>query len=157
MGTVVVGVDGSDGGQRALGVALGEAKLRSARLRVVTAWHMSAMAYGTGGMVPDVDPALFEEGASAALDAALAALSERATGIELERVLRMGQPAKILVEEASGADLLVVGSRGHGGFAGLLLGSVSHQCAMHASCPVLIVHKPDRTDNGVVGRAAAEV
>lgn len=145
MGTVVVGVDGSDGGQQALGVALGEARLRGARLRVVTAWHMSAMAYGTGGMVPDVDPALFEEGASVALDAALAALDEQAAGVDIERVLRMGQPAEVLVEAARGADLLVVGSRGHGGFAGLLLGSVSHQCAMHASCPVLIVHQHNKT------------
>ncbi len=145
MGTVVVGVDGSDGGQQALDVALAEAKLRGARLRVVTAWHMSTMAYGTGGMIPDVDPALFEEGASAALDTALAALDERTTSVEIERVLRMGQPAEVLVEEARGADLLVVGSRGHGGFAGLLLGSVSHQCAMHASCPVLIVHQPNKT------------
>jgi nucleotide-binding universal stress UspA family protein len=59
-------------------------------------------------------------------------------------VVDFGQPAQVLIDEARGADLLVVGSRGHGGFAGLVLGSVSHQCAMHASCPVVIVHgKPD--------------
>jgi nucleotide-binding universal stress UspA family protein len=57
----------------------------------------------------------------------------------------MGQPALVLVEEARGADLLIVGSCGHGDFAGLLLGSVSHQCALHASCPVVIVHRPDST------------
>jgi nucleotide-binding universal stress UspA family protein len=86
---------------------------------------------------------VFEEGASTALDAALAALGEQADGVEIDRVVRMGQPALVLVEEARGADLLVVGSRGHGGFAGLLLGSVSHQCALHASCPVVIVHQPN--------------
>jgi nucleotide-binding universal stress UspA family protein len=142
MATLVVGVDGSDGAQEALRYALGEARLRGAGLRAVTAWHMPTMAYASGGMVPDVDPTVFEESASAALDAALAALGAQADGVEIERVVRMGQPAQVLVEEARDADLLVVGSRGHGGFAGLLLGSVGHQCAMHSLCPVVIVHQP---------------
>jgi nucleotide-binding universal stress UspA family protein len=143
MATIVVGVDGSDGAQEALRDAIQEARLRGAGLRVVTAWHVSTMAYG-GGLAPDVDPSMFEKSARAALDAALAALGEQADGVVIERAVRMGQPAQVLVEEARGADLLVVGSRGHGGFVGLLLGSVSHQCALHASCPVVIVHK-DRT------------
>lgn len=76
------------------------------------------------------------------LDAAFTALGDQAHGVEIERVVRMGQPAQVLVEKARGAELLVVGSRGHGGFAGLLLGSVSHQCAMYASRPVVVVHRP---------------
>jgi nucleotide-binding universal stress UspA family protein len=142
MATIVVGVDGSDGAREALLHALGEARLRGARLLAVTAWHMSTMAYAGGGLAPGIDPAVFEESASATLDAQLSALGDQADGIDIERVVRMGQPAQVLVEEARGADLLVVGSRGHGGFAGLLLGSVSHQCAMHALCPVVIVHQP---------------
>jgi nucleotide-binding universal stress UspA family protein len=142
MATIVVGVDGSDGAQAALLHALGEARLRGARLRAVTAWHMSTMAYAGGGLAPGIDPTVFEESASATLDAALTALGDQADGVEIERAVRMGQPAQVLVEEARGADLLVVGSRGHGGFAGLLLGSVSHQCAMYASCPVVVVHQP---------------
>jgi len=65
--------------------------------------------------------------------------------VEIERRVVEGRPAAVLVNESQGADLLVVGSRGHGGFAGLLLGSVSQQCAHHAACPVVIVHRgPER-------------
>ena len=145
MATIVAGVDGSDGAQEALRLAVREARLRGAGLRVVIAWQMPAMAYGGVGFSPDIDPAVFRENAGATLEKALAALGGQANGIEIERVARIGVPAQVLLEEARGADLLVVGSRGHGGFAGLLLGSVSHQCALHAACPVLIVHKPDRT------------
>ena len=147
MATIVVGVDGSDGAQEALCVAVQEARLRGAGLRVVTAWHIPARAYGAGGAAfsPGIDPADFKDSASAALETALAALGRQANGVQIERVARRGQPALVLLEEARGADMLVVGSRGHGGFVGLLLGSVSHQCALHAACPVLIVHNPDRT------------
>ncbi len=146
MATIVVGVDGSRSAQEALHVAFDEARLRGAVLRAVMAWDVSTMAYGgMSGFGPNIDPTAVEEGARAALDSAVDALSEQATGVEVERVMRMGQPAQVLVEEARGADLLVVGSRGRGGFVGLLLGSVSHQCALHASCPVLIVHEPNRT------------
>ena len=145
MATMVAGVDGSDGAQEALRLAVQEARLRGAGLRVVTAWQMPAMTYGGVGFSPDIDPADFKDSASASLEKALAALGGQANGVQIERVVRMGQPAQVLIEEARGADLLVVGSRGHDGFAGLLLGSVSHQCALHASCPVVIVHKPDRT------------
>jgi nucleotide-binding universal stress UspA family protein len=145
MATIVVGVDGSRSAQAALHVAVDEAKLRGAVLRAVMAWNVSTMAYGgMSGFGPNIDPTVVEEGARATLDSAVDALGEQAIGVEVERVMRMGQPAQVLVEEARGADLLVVGSRGHGGFAGLLLGSVSHQCALHASCPVLIVHEPNR-------------
>ena len=61
--------------------------------------------------------------------------------MEIERRVVRTRPAAVLVDESRGADLLVVGSRGHGGFAGLLLGSVSQQCAHHAACPVVIVHQ----------------
>lgn len=145
MATIVAGVDGSDGAQEALRVAVREARLRGAGLRVVTAWHLPAMSYGAAVFSPDIDPADYADSATAALEEALAALGGLANGVEIDRVVRMGQPALVLIEEARGADLLVVGSRGHGGFAGMLLGSVGHQCALHASCPVLIVHQPART------------
>ena len=65
-----------------------------------------------------------------------------AEGIEIERRVVEGGAARVLVDAAADGDLLVVGSRGHGGFAGLLLGSVSQQCAHHAHCPVVIVQAP---------------
>jgi nucleotide-binding universal stress UspA family protein len=74
MATVVAGVDGSDGAQEALRVAVQEAKLRGAGLRVVTAWHLPAMAYGAAVFSPDIDPADYEDSAGAALETALAAL-----------------------------------------------------------------------------------
>jgi nucleotide-binding universal stress UspA family protein len=63
--------------------------------------------------------------------------------VAIEEVTTEGPAAEVLVDAAEGADLLVVGSRGHGGFAGVMLGSVSQQCAQHASCPVVIVRSPD--------------
>jgi nucleotide-binding universal stress UspA family protein len=73
------------------------------------------------------------------LERALADAGEPAAGVEVEPVVREGAPARVLLEEADKADLLVVGSRGLGGFRGLLLGSVSQQCSHHAPCPVVIV------------------
>ncbi len=142
MATIVVGVDGSSSAQAALRFAVAEATLRGAAVRAVAAWEISAMAHG-GGFAPGIDPMVFEQSASASLEQAVASLGEEAEGTEIERAVRMGQPAQVLVEEAEDADLLVVGSRGHGGFVGLLLGSVSHQCALHARCPVVIVHEPE--------------
>jgi nucleotide-binding universal stress UspA family protein len=141
MATIVVGVDGSPGAREALRFALGEARLRAARLRVVATWDMSVAAYG--GMKPGqtVEPGVFRGAARASLDASLAALGDQAHGVDIDTVVRRGQPAQVLLDEARGADLLVVGSRGHGGFVGLLLGSVSHQCALHGPCPVVIVHE----------------
>ena len=140
---IVVGVDGSRHAQAALVRAADEARSRGARLRVVTAWHLPALAYaGAFGSAAALDPRGFEEAARVTLAQAVGALGPAAEGLEIETRLRKGHPADVLVEEASGADLLVVGSRGLGGFAALLLGSVSHQCAQHARCPVLIVRDP---------------
>jgi nucleotide-binding universal stress UspA family protein len=76
------------------------------------------------------------------LEEVTAGLEAEAEGIEIERQVIEGGAPEVLVAAAVAADLLVVGSRGHGGFAGLLLGSVSQQCAHHAHCPVVIVHAP---------------
>lgn len=138
MGTIVVGVDGSSGSGAALRFAVEEARLRNAALRVVTSWHVPALAYSGGFAVP-IDPHEYEELAKAAAVEALAALEKETAGVDVECLAKEGQAAKVLLEEAQGADLLVVGSRGHGGFAGLLLGSVSQQVAHHAPCPVVIV------------------
>jgi nucleotide-binding universal stress UspA family protein len=136
--TIVVGVDGSEHGERALDWAIKEANLRGARLRLVAAWHLPPTVYSGPGYIPTLGTReSFEEFASEAAEAA--ATRAREAGVEADSLVREGQAAEILLEEAANADMLVVGSRGHGGFAGLLLGSVSAQCAHHARCPLMVV------------------
>lgn len=144
MSTIVVGVDGSAGSAEALKFAIGEARLRKATLKAVTAWTLTYVAAPIGMMAP-IDEALIpelQENAKAVLDGALAAALGPEPDIEVEKAVLEGTPAQVLVDAAQGADLLVVGTRGHGGFTGLLLGSVSQQAAHHAPCPIVIVPHP---------------
>ncbi len=150
MGLIVVGVDHSAGAKAALRFALDEARLRQSRLRAVHAWHVS---YVGVGYLAISQPALDAEGyqiraaAEAALEATLDEFRPEADDVEIELRVVEGAPASVLVDESRAADLLVVGSRGHGGFTGLLLGSVSQQCAHHAECPVVIVRAPSGESN----------
>jgi nucleotide-binding universal stress UspA family protein len=146
-GLIVVGVDSSEGAREALRFALDEAKRRDATLRVVHSWQFGNIGVkGLEGFSPIVGADLgdLRRTAELALDAILAEVAENVNGVALERRVVEGAPAPVLVDESRKGDLLVVGSRGHGGFAGLLLGSVSQQCAHHAACPVVIV----RASNG---------
>jgi nucleotide-binding universal stress UspA family protein len=136
---IVVGVDGSDCSTEALRWALGEARLRGASLRVVYAWKLPVFVPNGFAPVPIPDPDELRETARRRLDEIVAEVMGKATDLEIERKAVEGSAAQVLVEEAEGANLLVVGSRGHGGFTGLLLGSVSQQCAAHATCPVVVV------------------
>ena len=140
MARIVVGIDGSDHSKRALQWAIDEARLRSASLSVVYAWMLPVYATGYG-FAPGalIDPVVMGDSAKAELDKTVDDVVGDAKDVTIERKVVEGMAAQVLVEEAKGADLLVVGSRGHGGFAGLLLGSVSQQCAHHASCPVVII------------------
>jgi nucleotide-binding universal stress UspA family protein len=143
METIVVGVDGSECARAALEFAAREAGLREARLRIVCAWEIPPAAYG-GGFAPMFDqPTLdsFRDGAGTLVREAVAAAKELQPGIECEGKAVQGQPAEVLLQEARDADLIVVGNRGHGGFASLLLGSVSHQVVQHAPCPVTVVRQ----------------
>jgi nucleotide-binding universal stress UspA family protein len=145
---VVVGYDGSQGADAALDAALEAARSRGATLRVVGAWHVPAPLVGTTAAPSSA--ARLGEGMRVALteavNAAVARLRAQNDAVEIEPVVIEGQAVTVLTGEAADADLLVVGSRGLGGFRGLLLGSVSHQCAQHAACPVLIV--PRRSGRG---------
>jgi nucleotide-binding universal stress UspA family protein len=137
---IVVGVDGSKCSHSALRFALNEAHIRQAKLRIVVVWHVPLAAYGAGWAPPP--PHLAEDSKTAAkevLEDALRTVKEDAGSIEIESIVREGQPANVLVEESAEAEMLVVGSRGRGGFRELMLGSVSQQCAHHARCPVTIV------------------
>jgi len=138
---VVAGFDGSPSSEAALRVALCEAKLRQARLLVVSAWHAPTRYYGSAA-APSASRALAEDTRkelATKLEAAVAALREEADGTAIETRLVEGAAASVLADEAADADLLVVGSRGFGGFRELLLGSVGRQCAQHAPFPVLVV------------------
>ena len=137
---IVLGFDGSECAERALDWAIDEAKLRGAPLRIVTTWHIPALIYGAPGFVP-VMAAPLDESARDWANRVASGAAERARdqGIDAEPIAQEGQAADALIDTSEQASLLVVGSRGHGGFAGLLLGSVSQQCAHHAPCPLVIV------------------
>lgn len=140
---IVVGVDGSQQARAALAWAAEQARRTGAAVRAVTVWHVPALIYSaTFGPPAELDPRELEAGARQTLEEAIEELGDTAAGIDIERRVREGHPADVLVEEAAGASLLVVGSRGIGGFREMMLGSVSHQCAQHAPCPVLIVRPP---------------
>jgi nucleotide-binding universal stress UspA family protein len=137
---IVVGVDGSEQSERALAWAIDEAKLHGSRLQVVSVWHVPAIVYGGPGISPALGSAIdgsFREVAEES--ATTAANRAREAGVEVDVDAQHGPTVDRLLDAAKDADLLVLGSRGHGGFAGLLLGSVSAQCAHHATCPLVIV------------------
>lgn len=150
MRSIVVGVDGSDESKEALRWAVEEARLRGDTLHVVHVWSYPYPYVSVTVLAPPA-PTIpisdFRESAAAMLNAVLDEVLGDAPGVEVKRAVVEGVPAQVLVEAAKDADLLVLGSRGHGGFSGLLLGSVSQQCAHHAECPVVIVRRrePKRT------------
>jgi nucleotide-binding universal stress UspA family protein len=133
-GRIVVGVDRSESAQRALRWAIDEARRREATLEVVHAWRRIPIS---DYLVNEPEPGGSARFAQAVLDQAVDA--EDTTGVTVERKLVPGTGAYALIHEAKGAAMLVMGSRGRGGFSGLLLGSVTQQAAHHAPCPVVII------------------
>jgi nucleotide-binding universal stress UspA family protein len=148
MGRIVVGVDGSKHALVALRWALQEAQVRGAPLDVVAAWQYPVAVDDAIPFAVGVDPGLLEKGAVATIDDALARAGVTGDAPGITRIAAPGPAAEVLIQAAEGADLLVVGTRGRGGFKGLLLGSVSSQCAQHASCPVVVVPDDDRAHRG---------
>lgn len=137
---VVVGVDGSDNGDAAIGWALGYARDRDVTVRLVTAWAWEEVVGVPGARFPVETKEEGEQRAREVLDEALErADDELRAAVEIEPVVEFGKPSQVLLDAARDADLLVVGSRGRGGFKGLLLGSVSQQCVSHAPCPTVVV------------------
>ena len=137
-GRVVVGVDGSPSSVKALCWAVRYAGLVGAEVEAVTAWDYPP----THGWVPVIDGSADLEGdAGKILAEALGQVTDAPDVLVCPSVIR-GHAADVLVRAAKGADLLVVGSRGHGGFRGLMLGSVSQHCVQHAPCPILVVRNP---------------
>ncbi len=138
---IVVGVDGSNASKDALRWASDQADLTGASLRAIMTWEVPIGAYGLAITVPpDLN---LESDSRRVLDQAIAETLGEDVAAKVRSAVVEGHPAVELLRAAEDAELLVVGSRGHGAFAGMLLGSVSEHCVSHAPCPVVVVrHSP---------------
>jgi nucleotide-binding universal stress UspA family protein len=132
---IVVGVDGFEPSGAALRWAIHQAKLTGAVVDAVTAWHIPA---GTG-WVPPVDMPDYQDDARIVLTEAITEMCSIDPEVEVRPYVVEGRAGPVLVDAAEGADLLVVGCRGHSGLAEALLGSVGQFCVHHAPCPVVII------------------
>ena len=141
---IVVGVDGSVPSKAALAWAARQAKLTGAAVDAVLAWQqpLSFRTPWPAGVMTD-----FKDLADRRLADALADVADSAGEAEVRPCVVEGNAAEVLLDAAAGADLLVVGSRGYGGFAEALLGSVGQHCVHHATCPVVII-RDSRTGSG---------
>lgn len=140
---IVVGVDGSEHSKAALRWAIKQATLTGSSLDAVMAWRYPA-SYGLAVVAGDVD---LEGEAKKGLADALSQVGDEVSGVTVRQLVGEGPPAEVLLSVAKDADLLVVGSRGHGGFASAVLGSVSLACVLHSTCPVL-VYRDEREGGG---------
>jgi nucleotide-binding universal stress UspA family protein len=152
---IVVGLDGSPSSRAALRWAVRQAKLVNGTVDAVIAWQIPMMLQSYGWAPVYVEEAgNFEQDARKRLDAVIGEVVTPADGQRVRSLVIKGHPAEVLIDAAADADLLVVGSSGHGGFAEALLGSVSQHCVHHAPCPVLIM-RGDADRDSAADRDAA--
>ena len=155
---IVVGVDGSASSEQALRWALRQAKLTGATIEAVIAWHFPFISGGytwppTGVLVSTTD---FRKMAERMLADTVSRATSGSRPAPVTQEVLEGDAAAVLIRESAGADLLVVGSRGHGGLAEAMLGSVGQHCVHHAPCPVVIV-RGDAPAAGPTASSAAAV
>jgi nucleotide-binding universal stress UspA family protein len=149
-GGIVVGVDGSPGSVAALRWAIREASMRGMAVHAVTAWEVPLEStFGDMATVGDFHPVVAAE---QILVTALADAGAADTHVTVSTAPVQGHPAEVLMQQAERAELLVVGSRGHGRIFAALLGSVSQYLAAHAACPVVVI-KPLANQRGRRSRA----
>ncbi len=142
-GRIVVGFDGSAFAEAGLEWAARQAELTGATVEAVTAWEWPT-SYGWPLPVSeDYDPA---SDARRTVEKGIATAQRLHPGVAIESVVVEGNAAAVLIEQSRDADLLVVGTRGHGRLTGMLIGSVSEHCVTHAHCPVLVVREDDADD-----------
>ena len=137
--TIVVGVDGSPGSRKALAWAAAEAADHGADLSVVNVWEHTLLP--PAGSV-SVSEHYVPEPSQRTTDELVRVIKEELGDdppVQIQAQVKESRPAKVLIDESAAADLLVVGQRGHGGFAGLVLGSVSQHVAAYAKCAVTVV------------------
>ncbi len=132
---IVVGVDGFESSKAALRWAIHQAKLTGGVVEAVTAWQVPAGS----GLIPAADMPDYQDDARMVLTEAITEMCMVDPDVEVRPRVVQGRAAQVLVDAAEGADLLVVGCRGHGGLAGALLGSVGQYCVHHAPCPVVVI------------------
>jgi nucleotide-binding universal stress UspA family protein len=135
---IVAGVDGSPSSLQALRWAIRQAELTGSSVDAVIAWQPPA-ASGLGWGVAVVEDTDYAELAAKTVAEAISTVADPASRVEVRPMVGKGNAAQVLLDASAGADLLVVGSRGHGGFASALLGSVSLHCTHHARCPVVVI------------------
>ncbi len=137
---IVAGVDGSPCSVRALRWAVRQARLTGGSVDAVLAWEYPT-SYGGYGWVPYgfTEGTDFGEAAERALADSISQATDPDDRVDVRPRVVRGNPAQALLDAARGADLLVVGSRGHGGFTAALLGSVAQHCVYHAGCPVVVI------------------
>ena len=138
-GRIVVGVDGSPISKLALRWAVKQARLTGASVDAVIAWQYPEAMTGHAWAAMLVEEPGFDVLAEKELTEAISEIAGPDPDVTINPVVIKGYPAEVLLDAAEGADLLVVGSRGRGGFASALLGSVSQHCAHHATCPLVII------------------
>jgi nucleotide-binding universal stress UspA family protein len=140
---IVVGVDGSPSSKAALAWAVRQAELAGATVEAIIAWHYPVMIGGIPfAPIEAVQTTDYGEFAAMALNDAVRETVDPDGSVKVSTTVREGNAAQVLVDASSGADLLVVGSRGHGGFTEALLGSVSQACVHQARCPIVIIRGP---------------
>lgn len=142
---IVVGVDGSTSSKAALAWAVKQAEVTGAGVDAVIAWHYPVMVGGVPfAPIESLDTADYGDFAAKVLSEAVSEIAEPDGPVKVSLTVRQGIAAQVLLDASDGVDLLVVGSRGHGGFTEALLGSVSQACVHHARCPVVIIRAPVR-------------
>jgi nucleotide-binding universal stress UspA family protein len=141
-GRVVVGVDGSELSLAALQWAVAECHAKNEPLTIVTCWHFPPLIGGPYEPTYSIEP--FEEEALQTAAEALEEIGDSGHGLDVRTEVLQGSASLLLLDLAKSASMVVVGSRGRGGVAGLLLGSVSQHLAEHAPCPVVVVHVPSQ-------------
>jgi nucleotide-binding universal stress UspA family protein len=142
---IVVGVDGSPSSKAALAWAVRQAELTGASVEAVIAWHFPAMVGGAPfAPIEAAYTADYPELAAKVLTDSVCAAVDPDGPVKVSLTVREGNAAQVLLDASDGADLLLVGSRGHSGFTEALLGSVSRACVHHARCPVVIIREPAR-------------
>lgn len=131
---IVVGLDGSEPSVAAFRWAVRQALLTGSVVEAVMAWQYALVPDGAGDRGPEIRDAL---------DHVIGEAFSDLPPVAVSRVVDEGEPALTLVERSKDAELLVVGSRGHGALVGMLIGSVSQYCVSHAHCPVVVLRGPE--------------